>query len=68
MMLRSFIDNRLKFGDHVHIKTCDNITFYKGLVADIPYHLVVKSTFVDCTISPEDICIHIIYKNSHPNN
>ena len=64
MKLSLFIDRYLEHSNYVNIKTVNNLPLYNGLVADIPYRLAVKSTFVDCSISADRIIIHIIYHNN----
>lgn len=64
MKLSAFIDQHLDHGNYVHIKTITNYSLYNGLVANIPYRLAVKSTFVDCAISNDEIVVHAIYHNN----
>lgn len=66
MTLAKFIDTRLKHGDYITISHMNGLTLYRGLVADIPYRLAVKSTVQTATISPSvgTISVYVIYHNN----
>ena len=63
MTLARFIDTRLKHGDYVTISHPNGLVLYRGLVADIPYRLAVKSELLVANITRDGIFIHVIYHN-----
>ena len=66
MALAKFIDTRLKHSDYVTICNLNGLTLYRGLVADIPYRLAVKSTVQTATISAttHTVLVSVIYHNN----
>ena len=64
MKLANFIDTRLKHSDYVTIFSMNNLTLYRGIVADIPYRLAVKSDFISATMTGHDISVCVVYYNN----
>lgn len=64
MKLAQFIDTRLKHSDYITIFAMNNLILYKGIVADIPYRLAIKSDFISATMTSNTISVCVIYYNN----
>lgn len=64
MTLAKFIDTRLKHSDYVTIFSMGNMVLYRGIVADIPYRLAVKSDFISATMAGHVISVCVVYNNN----